>query len=69
MGGKGSGPLKRCVVCNEPLVCFNCGADQNDKSLVPVNFKLSKERLDELKAQAEKQGVSLSELMRDMVGG
>lgn len=68
MGGKGSGPLKRCAICKEPLVCAACGADQNDKAFVKTHFNLRKERLDALKNEADARGLSLSELLRAMVG-
>lgn len=69
MGGKGSGPKKKCPMCKEPLVCASCGADLNDKAMVRAQMMLPQDQLDTLKAEADEQGVSLSELMRRRVLG
>jgi len=68
MGGKGSGPKKRCAACHESLVCASCGIDQNERALVSLGIKINKSRLDELKTKAKEQGITLSELIRTLVG-
>lgn len=72
MGGKGSGRKRRCIRCNEPLVCAACGQDQNvrpESDMEQVSLRLSRELLEECRKESRLHNIPLAEVIRKKLEG
>jgi len=63
------GRVKRCIKCDEALVCKKCGARQSKEApdWTRLDLQLTKEQKKLLEFQAKEAGLSVSEYIRRML--